>query len=152
MVHSCGIFLINKDNKFLIGHCTKQDDKSWSIPKGRMDPYETIPLLTAIREVFEETNIQLIDSDHFYHLPLVQYKNKDKALFPFLLFETDNEYDFNNFDIKCNSHVELEGEDPFPEFDDFKWVTIEESTPLINRSQLSCLSLIQKLIDERSSK
>ena len=48
--------IIKLNNSILLGHST--NNAHWDIPKGMIEHNES-PIDTAIRETFEETNIQL---------------------------------------------------------------------------------------------
>jgi 8-oxo-dGTP pyrophosphatase MutT (NUDIX family) len=56
-----------------------------SIPKGKVEVGET--MINAIRETYEETNINLSKADSFIMLDMVTYTRK-KAIQGFLLLET----------------------------------------------------------------
>jgi len=143
MKTTCGIFLFNKEGKFLIGHPTNHSWDLWSIPKGLKDSGES-DLVAALRELHEETNIFEKDMGEFTykHIGLFKYKNKNKTLSAFYINTSTN---FENVDIKCDSMVtHMKGAD-FPEIDAFKWVTIEESKSILHHSQLPCLEIIDKL-------
>lgn len=148
---TCGIFLFNNEDKFLIGHPTNHAKNIWTIPKGLRDPGET-DIEAAKRELYEETNI---DYNKIYdnilmesHLGEFPYKgwingkpNKDKVLSSFLI---DTDLDFKSWEIKCESMVNNSG-NPFPEIDDFKWVTFEEAYGLLHKSQIKCFPQISRI-------
>jgi 8-oxo-dGTP pyrophosphatase MutT (NUDIX family) len=136
---TCGTFLLNKENKILVGHPTHHPKNVWSIPKGKMDIGED-PLTTALRETYEETNIDLRYKEiSFYALGEKVYKNKRKRLFPYLIMESENEF-------KCNSNFEW-FKCGFPEMDNFQWLTLDEASKVIHESQASCLEDIKKIIN-----
>jgi 8-oxo-dGTP pyrophosphatase MutT (NUDIX family) len=145
MVHTAGIFLIRKDLRFLVGHPTNHKPNFWGIPKGRLDKDEQ-PLEAAVRETYEETNADVSAWKIIHNLPAVKYKKSNKTLHAYALFETQNNIDFDSFDIKCNSFVP-ESQGGFPEMDEFKWVTIDEAREILHESQVACLDEIQKIID-----
>ena len=68
---------VKKDNKILIVEENRKDKKGkWNMPAGKLEENEDI-ITTAIREVKEETNIDIISKDLYiskkkYHL-LVNY-------------------------------------------------------------------------------
>ena len=148
-VMAAGLFLVNKDNKILIGHPTHHAQNVWSIPKGKIEEGEE-SFEAALRETYEETNINLIGLDlNYSSLPTQTYTHKKKALVPFVLLEIDNPgLDFNSFDIKCNSNVPEERGN-FPEMDDYSWKSIDELIEggLIHYTQMACLDAIEKLIE-----
>ena len=57
-VIAAGVFLVREDGNILICHPTNHAPDFWSIPKGLVDDGEEL-LAAAIRETFEETNINL---------------------------------------------------------------------------------------------
>ncbi len=145
-VHSCGIFLVNNDNKLLIGHPTNHKPDFWSIPKGKVEEGETY-LQAAIRETFEETNIDLSMCKGFRELDMVNYSHNKKALHPFLVLERNNSVvNWSSFDIKCNSCVPVE-KGGFPEMDSFLWVSLDEARVLLHKTQVKCLDKIKELIN-----
>ena len=145
-VLAAGIFIIRDDKKLLVCHPTNHAIDFWSIPKGKLEVGET-PLEAAIRETYEETNIDLNNYSLIANLDMVNYGHKKKALYPFICYEPCNEgIDFNSFDIKCNSNVPIE-RGGFPEMDDYRWVSITEAKNMLHITQVACLDLVQSFID-----
>lgn len=143
---AAGIFLLRENARILICHPTNHAPDFWSIPKGKLNNGET-PLQAAIRETFEETNIDLKDYKAVKALTPVNYSHKKKMIHPFVVWEHANKHiDWDSFDIKCNSNVP-EARGGFPEMDDYKWVTIEEARPLLHQTQVICLDEIQSFIN-----
>ena len=70
-----GLFIVRKDNKVLICHPTNHPADFYSIPKGKVEDDE-IFLEAAIRETYEETNLDLSETTDFtiYPLTSVNYK------------------------------------------------------------------------------
>tara|TARA_Y100000310_G_scaffold151432_1_gene151029 strand:- start:1248 stop:1640 length:393 start_codon:yes stop_codon:yes gene_type:complete len=64
--------IITVDNKILL--CLRSKDGSWSVPKGHVQVNET-PVQGALRELSEETNIQL----HQDELELVDFGMRTKS-------------------------------------------------------------------------
>lgn len=148
MIKTAGIFLVRRDNHILIGHPTKHKPNVWSIPKGQVEPDEDV-VDAAVRETFEETNIDVSDYKVIYKLEPAVYPKMKKVLHAIALFEKENPFVFDLFDIKCNSNVPLDI-GAFPEMDDFKWVTIEEAEELVHAAQVNCLQQIKELINGKS--
>jgi ADP-ribose pyrophosphatase YjhB (NUDIX family) len=147
---TCGLYIVNKDNKILICHPTFHSWDLWSIPKGKVEEGESY-LEAAIRETEEETNINFnlaIGKIKFHDLGHTTYKSKRKILVGFAVLEKEfgpnMPFKLANIDIKCNSIVD--GKD-FLENDSFKWVTIEEAKELLHESQVPNLEKIKKLIN-----
>lgn len=143
---AAGIFLIREDGQILICHPTNHATDFWSIPKGKVDDGEKI-LDAAIRETYEETNINVVNYNIIKILEPVNYGHKKKILHPYVLWEkANNHWDWNAFDIKCNSNVPLD-RGGFPEMDDYKWVSIEEARVLLHETQVACLDTIEAFIN-----
>jgi 8-oxo-dGTP pyrophosphatase MutT (NUDIX family) len=152
MIKVAGIFLIRKDLKVLICHPTKHKDDIWSIPKGRVEEGEELTE-AAIRETFEETNIDLSNWIHMLTLEPVPYpKSKsNKVLFGYALLESQNRISFNLFDLKCNSNVPLDI-GGFPEMDGYQWVTFEKAGSLLHAAQVIALEQIKEYIEDLNLK
>ena len=134
---TCGVFIINKDDKMLIVHPTHSNDSIWSIPKGRIDKGET-ELEAAYREVKEETNIDLRNYvGKVIPLGKETYKHGRKTLSGFV-FEYNGTFKEK---LSCQSFVS----EKFPEVDRYKWVTFKKAFELIHHTQQE---LLQKYIKQ----
>lgn len=145
--HASGIFILRKDGKLLICHPTNHAVDFYSIPKGKIELGET-KIEAAIRETFEETNIDLFGTKDFHvtQLESVGYRSGKKTLHPFLYKEKlISTFDWENIEIKCNSNVPIE-RGGFPEMDGYKWVEISEAKPLLHETQVIALSQIEELL------
>ena len=144
-VTAAGVFLVDKSNKLLICHPTRHPANVWSIPKGKVEAFETF-INACVRETFEETNIDLSDYKHkMVMLDSVNYSHRKKMLIPFVLFENEcDDLDLSMVTIKCNSNVPEE-RGGFPEMDDYKWVSIEEASKLLHETQVACLDKVRDL-------
>jgi len=114
---SCGGFIYNTNNEILITRST--GSSKWNIPKGKIEDNET-PLECAIREIKEETNIDVsgcMITDAGQHKYL-QYK--DIHLFFFILHSVPT-------DIRCNSFFMTKYGTELPEIAEYKWCTYEEA-------------------------
>lgn len=146
---AAGIFIVKKDGKLLICHPTNHAPDFWSIPKGKVEEGESM-IDGALRETFEETNIDLAVAIDFsiHELEPVNYGHKKKILHPFLFLETmDSFINWEEQLIKCNSNVPEE-RGGFPEMDDYKWVTIDEARNLIHETQVACLDKVETIFNE----
>lgn len=145
---SCGIYLFDSRDRMLIGHPTGFKDNIWSIPKGRMDVDETDYIDVAKRELFEETGINIDNFNiiKFREFDIIRYRETNKYLKGFLV-KVDS--DLSNFELKCGSMVYRNGIPSFPEFDDFRWVTIEESRSLLHPFQSINLDICSQIIYEK---
>jgi 8-oxo-dGTP pyrophosphatase MutT (NUDIX family) len=150
MIVAAGLFLVRKDNKILVGHPTRHKATFWSIPKGKVEEGEE-NINAAIRETYEESNVDVSNWSIVHNLEPVKYTKTKKILYPFVLFEKQNKFDFNQFELKCNSNVP-EDKGGFPEMDDFKWVTIEEGRSLLHETQVACLDKIEEIINKLNGK
>ena len=145
---AAGIFLVNKENQILICHPTNHPSDIWSIPKGKIEKDEE-PLDAAIRETYEETNIDLKEATSFTPLEMQTYSHKKKSLLGFLVLETENpKVDFDSFELKCNSNVP-KARGGFPEMDDYVWVDIEIARDLLHPTQVASLDKIEELIEKQ---
>lgn len=146
-IKAAGLFLVNKDNKILVGHPTNHDPNFWSIPKGKIDEGET-PLQAAIRETYEESNVKLFQDLHdFVELGKQVYKHKKKEITLFAHFETDSARWDERLNIACNSNVPEE-RGGFPEMDAFKWVTLDEAEDILHDTQVKMLDKLDDVITE----
>jgi 8-oxo-dGTP pyrophosphatase MutT (NUDIX family) len=144
---AAGIFLVRKDGTLLVCHPTNHDPNFWSIPKGKVEEGEYY-IDAAIRETFEETNINVMDCRNIRGLQAVNYSHRKKILHPFVVLESENlNLNWNAFDIKCNSNVP-EDRGGFPEMDAYQWVGLDEARLILHATQVACLDAIQKLINE----
>ena len=146
-VIAAGLFIIRKDKKLLICHPTNHAEDFYSIPKGKVEENETF-LEGAFRETYEETNLNLKDSNKFtvYPLQSVNYTHKRKILYPFVCLENfDSKIEWDAVELKCNSDVE-DARGNFPEMDGYKWVTLEEARPLLHNTQAACIDRILQII------
>ncbi len=145
--HASGIFILRKDKKLLICHPTNHAVDFFSIPKGKVEVGETM-IDAAIRETFEETNIQLKYSDDFiiYTLNSVGYRSGKKTLHPFLFVEKPNStFDWVNTEIKCNSNVPDE-RGGFPEMDGYQWINLNEAKKLLHETQVKAILEIEDIL------
>ncbi len=151
MVRTAGIFFVSEDWKLLVAHPTGHAFDFWTIPKGKLDEGET-ELEAAMRETWEETNVDLGLASSIIELEPVKYKSGRKELKPFIIFEHDNRrIDSETFTFKCNSKV---GEDARwnagkPEMDGWRWITLKEAKKVLHEAQLPVLDYIKKLKKEK---
>lgn len=147
IVIASGLFIVRSDGKLLVAHPTNHDEDFWSIPKGKVEDEETL-LEAALRETYEETNLDLKDSLDFniYPLDRCMYKHKKKVLYPFLFLEKkESELNWSKLRLKCNSNVPKE-RGGFPEMDDYKWVSLLEAKKLLHDTQVMCIDKIIEIL------
>lgn len=150
IVETAGILFLNSELKLLIGHPTGHD--FWSIPKGKLEDNET-SYEAALRETWEETNVDLGDVTSHYELDTIRYKHGKKKLKPFIVFEDENrKINSKEFVLKCNSIVDKDSSwnAGLPEMDDFKWVTLEEAKDILHYTQVECLKTIKQIIKDKN--
>ena len=139
---TCGIFLLDKNNRILIGHPTKHPANVWSIPKGRQEDNEQNHV-TALREFEEETGVNLLKLNWCGKMDLIgefKYPNKKKKLIAYRI-RLKNQLDISKF--HCDSMVpkEIYGEE-VPELDEFKWVDKDETMNVLHETQKNALDYI----------
>lgn len=142
MTITCGIFLVSKDQKVLVGKSHGSNRRIlYSIPKGKVEEGET-HRQAALRELFEEANIDIKNwEDRLKELPSVKYKNRKKTLKPFYIFDIDREM-FSQ--VKCNAYTEK----GIPEFFDLEWIDLEECRTALHPSQQVCIEKIIEIKNE----
>ena len=145
MEHSCGLYILNKNNELLIVHPTlHKPNINWGIPKGKIDEGETY-WETAIRETKEETNLDITYYDELCSLPDVVYKSKKKILTTY--YVKINDFD-SNTSLSCPNTFDYKGKQ-LPENNDFKWININdpELDDIMHEAQISNLNIIRKYIN-----
>lgn len=136
-----GLLILNKENKILIGHPTNHSPDVWSLPKGIVEKGESL-YDAAVRETYEETNVDFRGVDLKYkELSTQFYHKKRKSLTTFLIREDENDFDSSTFKLKCNSNVpdDSNWNAGLPEMDEFKWVTVTEAKRLLHYTQVATL-------------
>lgn len=115
---SCGI-IITSPSGWLLAHASRTP--RWDIPKGRQDEGET-PLETAVRECFEETNIDVSPwTDQIQDLGRQSYiKGKDLHVFR---LDLDEALDLS--DCQCHTFIE-NSFGRFPETDEWQWIPYDK--------------------------
>ena len=144
---AAGLFIVRKDKKLLVCHPTNHKPNFWSIPKGKVEDNETF-LEGALRETYEETNLNLVDTNKFDIFPMqsVNYSHKKKILYPFLYLEKiDSKFNWEDQELKCNSNVPDE-RGGFPEMDGYNWVTLDEARELLHATQVACIDKILEIL------
>lgn len=140
IVYSSGV-LINSCGKVLLCHATngkntpRVNDNRWGIPKGIIDAGET-PEQTAIREVFEETGLD-ISNEELIKISELKYPSSmnGKRVFKILsVFKLIGDSDLVLKDLNCTSMIP---ETPdLPEVDECIWVSPSVAQKICYPSQI----------------
>ena len=126
---SCGAIVINKNNKILLVH---HNAGHWDFPKGHIENGETEEQ-TAIREVKEETNIDIIINNKYRYT--TSYSPKENVMKEVVYFLAQN--------IDEDKKPQLE------EVSEVKWFTLEEAMNTITyENSKEILNKLQKDIEE----
>jgi 8-oxo-dGTP pyrophosphatase MutT (NUDIX family) len=137
-IRSAG-FMVSSGFNYLLCHPT--DHKKWSISKGCIDVGET-PLITAIRELKEETGID-VGNHHVEIKYLGQYEMPHKIVDVYMLINDDMSIR-DDVKLHCDSKFVCEKTGEIkPEMDDFKWVKFDELYDQLMVSQ-QCLVEMMK--------
>lgn len=123
---TCGTLVKDIDDNFLIVRPTG-NNKDWSIPKGISDKNETL-VQAALRELFEETNLDLKNEN--YSICGIYPYNKEKKLF--VIFIKLN-YSLKDFNFVCNSFFNDKGT-RLPEIDKFDLVPKNELSEKLSKN------------------
>ena len=82
---SCGFLVLNSKNEILACHPTGAafNEGCWNVPKGLKEEHDSLDLVTAVRELKEETDLEYdVDVVFVYDSGRMPYlKNKDIHLF-----------------------------------------------------------------------
>ncbi|MFS1428582.1 NUDIX hydrolase [Vibrio splendidus] len=127
---SCGVIIVDKDNKILMQHVTGQ--RHWDIPKGTQDIGESTRE-TALRELKEETGL-VAEAHNLIDVGLCQY-NRFKDLYLFMLFV--DHIDISTLECKSVFIDDLEYE--VPEADYFEMVGLYDMKKRACRSMANLL-------------
>ena len=126
---SCGAIVINKNNKILLVH---HNAGHWDFPKGHIENRETEEQ-TAIREVKEETNIDIIINNKYRYT--TSYSPKENVMKEVVYFLAQN--------IDEDKKPQLE------EVSEVKWFTFEEAMNAITyENSKEILNKLKKDIEE----
>jgi 8-oxo-dGTP pyrophosphatase MutT (NUDIX family) len=96
----------------------------------------------GLRELHEETNIeyeQIMNSVSLIKkTDKVKYRKQSKYLIPYFVCLSND--DIDHLELKCNSMVDIEGREPFPEVDAFKWISFDDAFKTIHETQVKALN------------
>lgn len=135
---TCGIIYRVKDtNIFLIEHATMS--KYWSIPKGCLESSDKSKAEAAVREIKEETNID-INKDSLKYIGTYHYvKGKDIALFT---YEVEHSSAININKLVCTSMFDYKYKTSdgnlkvisLPEVDKYRYINHMEMSKYLNEN------------------
>jgi len=138
-VLTCAV-LFRCKNQFLICHVTGSKSATpWSLPKGLNEKDEELNV-SAARELFEETGIQVKSSDLIYKGTFPYLKGKNLALFEYI----SNEH-VHTRELKCKSvfyHDKFKKD--LPEVNNYMYITLEECTKYLNVPMCNILKNLYK--------
>ncbi|MGF6755190.1 NUDIX hydrolase [Paraburkholderia sp. GAS334] len=127
-VTSCGVVLLDADGRVLLAHAT--ETSHWDIPKGHGEEGEA-PHVTALREMVEETGIELAP-ERLKNLGLFVYR-RDKDLHLFAARVRDGEIDLAK--CTCTSMFPRRSDGTMiPEMDAYRWTAPDEVERYASRS------------------
>lgn len=146
MENTCGIFLIDENEKILVCHITGRPmcGNNWSIPKGLTDEGET-EMEAAVRELKEETGLVVSIYGLTPLTPLV-YKSGKKTLHPFIFKLGKSGHTLK---ITCDSYFESKNGTMLPEVDAFKWASLDEAANLLHESQVKVLPEVRRHVMQK---
>jgi 8-oxo-dGTP pyrophosphatase MutT (NUDIX family) len=142
-VISSGFVIKSRDGRYLLGKADGHHEPlCWTIFKGQQEGEETL-IDTAIRELKEETGIDII-SDHRLNRnistnPIFTYSLRHKDVYVFLL--VDSEGVLNSYPFSCSSYWE----DNKPEISDYRWFSLEDMMAHIFPSQRSLVDKLKRM-------
>jgi ADP-ribose pyrophosphatase YjhB (NUDIX family) len=140
-----GVFILNVYNELLVCHPNEVKSDIWGIPKGRPNAGELLKM-TAIREVHEETGIDLLPyAGQLVYIGSEPYKHKVKTLSAFTVTMGNA---IPESELHCISNFEsrYSGE-MIPEIDAYKWVNFDDFQHKIQREQVALWERHLKALD-----
>jgi predicted NUDIX family NTP pyrophosphohydrolase len=123
---------------------SKKNEGAWTIPKGEIENKED-KQATAIREMYEETGIEITNKDSLIDLDFIKQK-VGKVVYAWAY-----KGQFSG-ELKCSSMVEMEYPPKsgkklnFPEVDKGGMFVKEEAQKLINPAQFDFILTLEKLL------
>lgn len=140
---SSGFIVINRKGEILLGKVDNHPEPfQWTVFKGKQEEGETL-IETAIRELKEETGIDIVSDDRLNKNIstnyVYDYRLKHKDVYIYTL--EDVEGVLNDFQFNCSSYW---GEDENPEISDYKWVDIDDLEDYLFPSQRGLADFLKK--------
>ena len=141
---TCAILIYcNDTKKFLI--CHANESRFWSLPKGLYEDSDNSPREAAIRELLEETGVELYDVWNLINLGVHDYLEKKRMALYFYRIEKEIPISA----MKCTTtFVSKYSGKKIPEVDQFKWVDFSEFSSHLNNKQFRLIDGLQKEIND----
>jgi 8-oxo-dGTP pyrophosphatase MutT (NUDIX family) len=134
---SCGVIVTDRE-RVLLGHATRSP--RWDIPKGGMEPGETLPAAAA-RELLEETGLA-ISPEELTDLGVHSYlRGKDLALFMWKPAQLPDPQR-----LTCTSRFALPNGTLLPEFDRFGLFAWEEALSRVGKNLARVLASVRQIV------
>lgn len=138
-------FLIQSEGKYLLVHATGAKDNKWGIPKGKQEEGESL-MDTAIREVFEETGIDLRkEGIQLEDKPFFDYDiGKNKTVYVFKAYDLTGK--LHNFDFRCSTNIPNMD---IPEISGYRWASAQEALDFATDSQRGLFKKVVKAEEKK---
>jgi 8-oxo-dGTP pyrophosphatase MutT (NUDIX family) len=134
---SCGVIVTDRE-RVLLGHATRSP--RWDIPKGGMEPGETLPAAAA-RELLEETGLA-ISPEELTDLGVHSYlRGKDLALFMWKPAQLPDPQR-----LTCTSRFALPNGTLLPEFDRFGLFAWEDALSRVGKNLARVLASVRQIV------
>jgi 8-oxo-dGTP pyrophosphatase MutT (NUDIX family) len=134
---SCGVIVTDRE-RVLLGHATRSP--RWDIPKGGMEPGETLPV-TAARELLEETGLA-IAPEELTDLGVHPYLGgKDLALYMWKPAQLPDPQR-----LTCTSRFALPNGVLLPEFDRFGLFAWEDALSRVGKNLARVLASVRQIV------
>ncbi len=135
------VFLVHPGGPFF----AKRDQGSWSIPKGGIESGES-DLEAGMRELWEETSIDLTGTAEANFLDLGNIKYASGKLIHFFAFEFSEDFDFKSINTTIEFPYKSGKMLQIPENDRGEWFSIQDALLKLNAAQAGILPRLQEAL------